>query len=303
MIKMNTLSIAPTPTALPLLESDVLRTFVGIAESGSFTRTAAQVYRTTAAVSMQIKRLEETLGRNLFVREARRVRLTPEGEMLLGYARRLLKLNEEAVSQFLAPALVGRVCFGSPTDLGNRVLPGVLSMFARSHPAVQVEVAVGRSADLIEKLDAGELDLILINAGNDGQDDSRGEIIYSEALVWAGREGGLAVQRSPLPLALANPGCAWRRTALDALDRLDLPYRIAYSCEQCAGQEAAMIADLAVAPFPRSLVRPPLRRLGEEHGLPPLGDYHIKLLRGSNRGDAAAALAAQVVVAFRDQHN
>ncbi|MFZ3204897.1 MAG: LysR substrate-binding domain-containing protein [Pseudomonas sp.] len=300
---MNTLSIATAPTALPLLESDVLRTFVGIAESGSFTRTAAQVYRTTAAVSMQIKRLEETLGRNLFVREARRVRLTPEGEMLLGYARRLLKLNEEAVSQFLAPALVGRVCFGSPTDLGNRVLPGVLSMFARSHPAVQVEVAVGRSADLIEKLDAGELDLILINAGNDGQDDSRGEVIYSEALVWAGREGGLAVQRSPLPLALATPGCAWRRTALDALDRLDLPYRIAYSCEQCAGQEAAMIADLAVAPFPRSLVRPPLRRLGEEHGLPPLGDYHIKLLRGSNRGDAAAALAAQVVVAFRDQHN
>ena len=300
---MNTLSIATAPTALPLLESDVLRTFVGIAESGSFTRTAAQVYRTTAAVSMQIKRLEETLGRNLFVREARRVRLTPEGEMLLGYARRLLKLNEEAVSHFLAPALVGRVCFGSPTDLGNRVLPGVLSMFARSHPAVQVDVSLGRSVELIERLDAGELDLTLINTGDDGMDDSRGEIIYSEALVWAGREGGLAVQRSPLPLALANPGCAWRRTALDALDRLDLPYRIAYSCEQCAGQEAAMIADLAVAPFPRSLVRPPLRRLGEEHGLPPLGDYHIKLLRGSNRGDAAAALAAQVVVAFRDQHN
>jgi DNA-binding transcriptional LysR family regulator len=289
--------------ALPLLESDVLRTFVGIAESGSFTRTAAQVYRTTAAVSMQIKRLEETLGRNLFIREARRVHLTPEGEMLLGYARRLLKLNEEAVSQFLRPALAGRVGFGSPTDLGNRVLPGVLSMFARSHPAVQVEVSVGRSVELIERLDAGELDLTLVNAGNDGLDDSRGEVIYSEALVWAGREGGLAVQRSPLPLALASPGCAWRRTALDALDRLNLPYRIAYSCEQCAGQEAAMIADLAVAPFPLSLVKPPLRRLGEEHGLPPLGDYHIKLLRGSNRGDAAAALATQVALAFRNQRN
>lgn len=303
MIKLSELAPPLSPQALPLLESDVLKTFVGIAESGSFTRTAAQIYRSTGAVSMQIKRLEETLGRTLFVREARRVRLTPEGEMLLGYARRLLKLNEEAVAQFLAPALAGRVGFGSPTDLGSRVLPGVLSMFARSHPAVQVEVAVGRSADLIEKLDAGELDLILINAGNDGQDDSRGEIIYSEALVWAGREGGLAAQRSPLPLALAYPGCAWRRTALDALDRFALPYRIAYSCEQCAGQEAAMIADLAVAPFPRSLVRPPLRRLGEEHGLPPLGDYHIKLLRGSNRGDAPAALAAQVLAAFSDQHN
>lgn len=303
MIKMDIRSIASAPTALPLLESDVLRTFVGIAESGSFTRTAAQVYRTTAAVSMQIKRLEESLGRSLFIREARHVRLTPEGEMLLGYARRLLKLNEEAVSQFLRPALAGRVCFGSPTDLGNRVLPGVLSMFARSHPAVQVEVSVGRSAELIERLDAGELDLILFNAGNDGQDDSRGEVIYSEALVWAGRDGGLAVQRSPLPLALASPGCAWRRTALDALDRLGLAYRVAYSCEQCAGQEAAMLADLAVAPFPLSLVKPPLRRLGEEHGLPPLGEYHIKLLLGGNRGDAAAALAAQVALAFGDQRN
>ncbi len=303
MIKMDIRSIASAPTALPLLESDVLRTFVGIAESGSFTRTAAQVYRTTAAVSMQIKRLEESLGRSLFIREARHVRLTPEGEMLLGYARRLLKLNEEAVSQFLRPALAGRVCFGSPTDLGNRVLPGVLSMFARSHPAVQVEVSVGRSAELIERLDAGELDLILFNAGNDGQDDSRGEVIYSEALVWAGRDGGLAVQRSPLPLALASPGCAWRRAALDALDRLGLAYRVAYSCEQCAGQEAAMLADLAVAPFPLSLVKPPLRRLGEEHGLPPLGEYHIKLLLGGNRGDAAAALAAQVALAFGDQRN
>lgn len=303
MIKMDIRSIASAPTALPLLESDVLRTFVGIAESGSFTRTAAQVYRTTAAVSMQIKRLEESLGRSLFIREARHVRLTPEGEMLLGYARRLLKLNEEAVSQFLRPALAGRVCFGSPTDLGNRVLPGVLSMFARSHPAVQVEVSVGRSAELIERLDAGELDLILFNAGNDGQDDSRGEVIYSEALVWAGRDGGLAVQRAPLPLALASPGCAWRRTALDALDRLGLAYRVAYSCEQCAGQEAAMLADLAVAPFPLSLVKPPLRRLGEEHGLPPLGEYHIKLLLGGNRDDAAAALAAQVALAFGDQRN
>lgn len=286
------------PSALPLLESDVLRTFVGIAESGSFTRTAGQVHRTTAAVSLQIKRLEEILGRRLFRREARRVELTAEGELLLGYARRLLRLNEEAVAHFLAPALIGRVRFGTPNDIGDRVLPGVLTLFARSHPAVEVEVNVGRSVELVAKLDAGELDLTLINAGNDGLDDARGEIIYSEELVWAGREGGLAVQRSPLPLALANAGCAWRRTALDALDRQGTDYRVAYSCEQCAGQEAAMIADLAIAPFPRSLVRPPLRRLGAEQGLPPLGEYHIKLIRGHQRNDAVDALATQMVQAF-----
>ncbi|OEC33500.1 DNA-binding transcriptional regulator, LysR family [Pseudomonas cuatrocienegasensis] len=294
--------ISAPSSALPLLESDVLRTFVGIAESGSFTRTASQVHRTTAAVSLQIKRLEEILGQRLFRREARRVELTAEGELLLGYARRLLRLNEEAVAHFLAPTLTGKVRFGTPNDIGDRVLPGVLTLFARSHPAVEVEVNVGRSADLVAKLDAGELDLTLINAGNDGMDDSRGEIIYSEELVWAGREGGLAVQRTPLPLALANSGCAWRRTALDALGRQGTDYRIAYSCEQCAGQEAAMIADLAIAPFPRSLVKPPLRRLGAEQGLPALGEYHIKLIYGHQRNDAIEVLAAQMVQAFGSQH-
>lgn len=289
---------APAPTALPLLEIDVLRTFVGIAESGSFTRTANQVHRTTAAVSLQIKRLEQTLERKLFKREAKRALLTADGEVLLGYARRLLRLNEEAVAHFLQPALTGRVRFGTPNDIGDRVLPGLLTLFARSHPAVEVEVNVGRSVDLVAKLDAGELDLTLINAGNDGLDDARGEVIYSEDLVWAGCEGGLAVQRSPLPLALANPGCAWRRSALDALDQQGIAYRVAYSCEQCAGQQAAMLADLAIAPFPRSMVKPPLRRLDSEHNLPALGQYHIKLLRGLQRNDAIEALATQMVQAF-----
>lgn len=294
---MNSPSPTNMPGALPLLESDVLKTFVGIAESGSFTRTAAQVFRTTAAVSQQIKRLEETLGRTLFLRESRRVRLTPDGEVLLGYARRLLKLNEEAVAHFRVPSLAGTVRFGTPFDIGVGSLPDLLSQFALSHPAVQVDVSVGRSCELIERLDAGELDLTLLNTGD--ADDTRGEVICSESLVWAGREGGLAVKRDPLPLALANTGCAWRRAALDGLDRQGRSYRIAYSSEQCAGQEAALLADLAIAALPASLVKPPLRRLSQqEHGLPPLGAYHIKLLRGSNRGAAAEALAAQVAVAY-----
>ena len=148
-------------TTAPLLESDVLRTFVAIAESGSFTRAAGQIYRSTSAVSMQIKRLEDTLGRPLFVREARQVRLTPAGETLLGYARRLLKLNEEAIAHFLQPALQGRVRFGTPADVGTRILPGLLALFARSHPGVEVDVSVARSIDMIERIDAGELDLAL----------------------------------------------------------------------------------------------------------------------------------------------
>ncbi|MCS4505406.1 LysR substrate-binding domain-containing protein [Arhodomonas aquaeolei] len=288
----------PATGALPLLEHDVLRTFVAIAETGSFTRAARQVFRTPAAVSMQIKRLEETLGRAVFVREPRRTRLTPEGEALLGYARRLLELNEEAVSRFLSPAVDGSVSLGTPDDAGTRILPGVLSRFARTHPAVQVTVRVGRSGDLLERLDAGELDLMLMTAGNEGQEDRRGEVVYSEHLVWAGREGGVCAGRTPLPLALAEHGCAWRAMALEALDRSGRDYRIAYTSEHCAAQEAAMLADLAVAPFPRSLIRPPLRVLDADAGLPALGAYRIQLLRAPGRGSAADALAEHVVDRF-----
>ncbi|MCC5883894.1 MAG: LysR family transcriptional regulator [Halomonas sp.] len=291
--------LPPTlPSPLPLLDTDVLRTFVAIAECGSFTRAARQVFRTPSALSMQIKRLEETLGHTLFVREARQVRLTPEGETLLGYGRRLLKLNEEAVTQFLTPSVAGRLGFGSTDDVGTRILPGVLAQFARSHPAVQVDVVVGTSRDMLARLDAGELDLILMTAGNPGQ-EIRGEIVHSEPLVWAGREGGLAVQRSPLPVALAQHGCAWRGMALEALDRAGLSYRIAYSCEHCAGQEAAMLADLAVAPFPLSLVRPPLRRIASGL-LPPLGEYQLAMVRRPGADSACETLAGHVMAVFRE---
>ena len=298
---MTVAKARPENASLPLLDTDTLRTFVAIAENGSFTRAAHQVFRTPSALSMQIKRLEETLGQSLFIREARRVSMTPEGEVLLGYGRRLLKLNEEAVGRFLAPSLEGSVRLGTPDDVGTRVLPQVLTRFARSHPAVQVNVNAGRSIDLLKRLDDGELDLALVTLGHSDLSAKRGEVVHTEPLVWAGRDGGVAVQRSPLPLSLANHGCAWREMALGALDKAEISYRVAYNSEHCAGQEAAMLADLAVAPFPASLVQPPLRVLGPENGLPALGDYQIALVRRDGSGPAAEALAEQVVQTFRER--
>ncbi|MAA65451.1 MAG: LysR family transcriptional regulator [Alteromonadaceae bacterium] len=286
------------PQSLPLLETDVLRTFVAIAETASFSRAARQVFRTTSAVSMQIKKLEEMLGQPLFLREARRVTLTPAGETLLRYSRRLLKLNDEAVSEFLKPSLAGTVRFGTPDDIGTRILPGVLADFARSYPAVEVDVVVSSSQTLLKRLDDGELDLVLITAGSADDKTADGTVVHTEPLVWAERDGGTALERHPLPIAFASPGCAWRSTALAALDRAGLAYRIAYTSEHCAGQQAAMEADLAIAPFPLGLIRKPIRQVATSAGLPSLGHYQIEMRSGAHRNEVVEALSGYVVRAF-----
>lgn len=280
---------------LPLLDNDVLRSFVAIAECGTFTGAARMVHRTPSALSMQIKQLERNLGKSLFVREPRQVTLTTEGEVLLDYSRRLLRLNEEAVQHFIAPTLEGKVGIGTSDDVGTRILPEVLAQFARSYPAVLVDVVVGSSKQNLARLDAGELDMTLVTVADEAR-DVRGEIVHREPLVWAGREGSSAFQRSPLPIAMAHEGCSWRRMTLRALDRAGVHYRIAYTCEHCSGQEAAMVADLAVAAFPESLVRPPLKQITSDH-LPEIGSYQLALVR---RGSTPIndALANHVKEAF-----
>ncbi|GGE78805.1 LysR family transcriptional regulator [Streptosporangium jomthongense] len=281
---------------IPLLDNDVLRTFVAISECGTFTGAAKLVHRTPSALSMQIKQLENTLGKPLFIREPRQVRLTAEGEALLDYSRRLLRLNEEAVRYFLSPTLEGKVGIGTSDDVGTRILPEVLAEFARSYPAVAINVVVGSSKQNLARLDAGELDMALVTVAEETH-DIRGEVVHEEPLVWAGWETSSAFSRTPLPLAVAHEGCAWRRMALRALEQSGTPYRIAYTCEHCSGQEAAMAADLAVAPFPKSLVHSPLREIGNQ-GLPEIGAYQLALVRrGSNQLNDA--LARHVKEAFQ----
>ncbi|MBS63217.1 LysR substrate-binding domain-containing protein [Salinisphaera sp.] len=282
-----------------LLDTEVLRSFVAIAEHGSFTRAAKAVFRTPSALSMQIKGLETTLDKRLFVREARRVHLTEHGELLLRYARQLLQLNAEAVACFLAPALDGTVRVGTPDDVGGRILPRVLATFARSNPAVQVDVITGTSRVILERLDREQIDFALVTVGSREVDSERGEIVHSEPLVWAARRGGSAKLREPLPVALAEPGCAWRASAIDALDRAGRSYRVAYSSDHSAGQRAAVLADLAIAPLPRPLVDSAELEVLDEPQLPPLIDTHTALVFGTHCSDAGKALSQHVVEAFR----
>jgi DNA-binding transcriptional LysR family regulator len=260
------------------LDADLLKTFVAIVDTGSFTNAAQVVFRTPSAVSMQIKKLEELLGTSVFDRDSRSVRLTVNGEVLLSYARRILALNQELMARFAAPEMAGTVRFGAPDDYGTKLIPHILKKFAKSHPNVVVDAVIDSSARLKERFEAGKLDVVLYNAMPENPLEVDAEVILEEPLVWAGIRGGTAHTRNPLPLAMWDHGCAWRTSAVEALEKSTIPYRVAYMSGNYVVQISAVEADLAIAPIPPILVEPPLVRLGGAQGLPELKSAQIRMM-------------------------
>ena len=244
-----------------------------------------------------MKRLEEFLSRDLLVREPRSIRLTSDGELLLRYSRQMLKLNGDMMDELLGPEIEGQVRVGLPDHLGTRVLPGALAQFSRTHPSVQVDVVLGRSVDLVDKYEHGDLDILLTSA-NVQVKAVLGRTLGSEALVWCGRDGGDACRRSPLPVAVAEMGCLWREVALKALDRAGIAYRIAYSSDHCSGQEAAMTADLAIAAYPASMVKAPLKPVPADTGLHTLGGIDTSIYTNARAGRASLALSEYIAEVF-----
>jgi DNA-binding transcriptional LysR family regulator len=263
-------------TMLPTLEPDLLLTFIAIAETGSFTAAARRVHRTQSAVSMQIKRLEEGLGRSLFEREGRSVSLTPHGEILLDHARRIIRAHREALAAFDAQAMHGDVRVGSPDDYASTFLPGILARFAQTHPKVHVEVFCKSSTELLGLLEAGEVDLALVTQGSG---ETGGTLVHREPLVWVTSAHHCIHEENPLPLAVFEQGCIFRRYATEALARCGRQVRIAYTSVSLAGIHAALDAGLACSAELRSNVRPGLRMLTEAEGFPRLPEIGVTLQR------------------------
>ncbi len=274
----------------PSLDIDLLKTFIAIAETGSFAGAAEEVGRTQSAVSMQMKRLEELVGRPLFARDGRKSRLTPDGEHLLDYARRIVRLSNEALSAISHPELSGIVHLGTPDDYAERLLPEILARFSRTHPLVQVDVECKSSGSLVQETMAGKLDLSIVTCDNNAL---HGEIIRSEPLVWVTSARHSVHEQSVLPLAASTPSCKWRQMAFDALDESGRPYRIAYSSANSLAVGAAVLSGLAVAAIPEIILRPGMRVLCEADGFPRLGDFHIGLVRSPQRTNSAIDVLAE----------
>lgn len=279
----------------PGIDTELLRSFVAIADHGGFTRAAEAVHRTQSAISMQMKRLEEdVLQRPLFERSGRQVSLTAEGQVLLGYARRILKLHGEVMTTLREPHMVGAVRIGTPDDYVMRFLPGILAQFAQAYPLVQVELHCEPSYQLLQRQDM-DLTIVTREPGTE-----IGQLLRQERFVWAEAAGYDLHEQRPIPLAMFNSGCFCRAWVCNALDAAEIDYRIAYTSPSLAALMALVGAGLGVTAQLRSLIPPQLRILGETEGLPPLPQCSIMLLRNPrSQSPVSEALAEYIVEGFR----
>ncbi len=268
-----------------LLDIDQLRTFVAIADTGSFTRAAEIVHKTQSAVSMQMKRLEERIGRSIFERDGRQSKLTEEGERLLDYARRIVRLNAECIASFNDQELTGRVRLGLPDDYADRYLPEILARFSRSNPRAEVTVMCEPTPHLMDRVQNGDLDLAIIT-----HVDRRGpsEIVRAEQLLWVTSARHAVHEEAPIPLALGRPTCDWRQSATEALERSNRPFRILYVSWHSTAVGAAVVAGLAVSVLPESAIRSGMRILGPSDGFPALPSCKIGLIRSRREANPLA---------------
>lgn len=278
---------------LPLLDNDHLRALIAIAETGSFTKAADSVHKTQSAISMQIRRLEERLGVEIFAKEGRSAKLTPHGERLLDYAYRIIRLSDEAVASLRGDRLTGRVKLGVPDDYAERYLPQILARFTESNPGIEVVVVCEPTPCLIATMQANEIDMAIITH-NKKRDV--GEIIREEKLLWVSSQRHCTHENRPVPLALGRDTCDWRRAATTGLDAASTPYKVLYTSWNSAAVGAVVLAGMAVSVLPESAIRPGMRVLGSDDGFPDLPTVKIALLRNPHARDHVAnALAAHIV--------
>ena len=256
----------------PDLEIDLLRTLVAVAETGSFTSAGEVLGRTQSAISQQIRRLEGIVGKSLYNRTSRAVVLSADGELLLAHAFAIIARNDETLRIMTAPPIEGRMRLGVAEDFIPRQLPVLLSRFGKAHPQVRLELMTGLSTMLVEKLNAGELDLVI--AKRDAQPQT-GRVIWREKLVWIASPEFRPDVNGTMPLVALPAPCSYRRIMLDVLRAAQLPWRISCTVHSIMGLQAAVIGNLGLSVLGRSFLGPGLVEAPESLALPAMPDTEI----------------------------
>ena len=279
------------------IDTALLRAFVAVSETAGMTSAAGVLHLTQAAVSQQIKRLEESFGSELFTRDRRGLRLTAAGEKLLGKARHLLALNDEIWTEMTSPVHEGEIRFGLPYDLVGPYLPTILKGFAAANPKVQISLSCESSLVLREMVGTGGVDLALVEEPGPGT----GETMAVDPLRWVGARGGVAHTRRPLPISLGLETCIFRTSLTEALGKAGLSW-YPMSAMGSDAMNATVETDLAVMALLDSTVPSHLDILGDESGLPRLPAFSINLHLAPGGGTPVAReLAGFVRACFRNR--
>lgn len=287
------------------LQIDWLRAFVAIVDTGSITAAARQVARSQSAVSMQLKKLEEAIGRNLLNRGPRHLSLTPAGIDLLSHARQLIDIHNRAQLAMRGSSLSGKIAFGVPDDYMASYFAPVMRNFASRFNEVAITVICEPSSSLLPRLARGDLDLALITRDTALRSEvDPGIFLFHEPLVWVASHDHEVWRRDPLPLALHELGNHFRSKVLDGIKALGRDYRVVYSSHNLTGQLAIVEAGLAVAALARCSAPAHLKVLDSRHGLPDLPQMEVALARSrdSRRSAAVDAMLAEILATFGVAH-
>ncbi len=281
-----------------MLDPTQLASFLEVAQTRNFTEAGRRLGLQQSTVSQHIRRLEEAAGRRLFVRDTHSVLLTADGEAMTGFARSILEANARARDYFEGSQVRGRVRFGTSEDFVSSRLPEVLRAFVRRHALVDLELTVGLSARLYERLDAGELDVVLAKrrSGDEG-----GTLVWRDRLAWIGAPGARVDPAEPVPLILYTPPSLTRAMALEALERCGRPWRIVCTSGSLSGLRAAALAELGITLHARGLMPEGLEEVPASARLPDVGDveFVVQTAREGMRGPAAAL--AQTILTNGDR--
>jgi DNA-binding transcriptional LysR family regulator len=274
-----------------MLDTDQLRSFLAIVDSGSFTRAAERVNKTQSAVSMHIRRLEEQLGCVLFVKQGRGAKLTAEGEELIDYARRIMRAEAGAMAALSRKGLQGSVRLGIPDDYAEAFLADILTRFNHRHPLVEIAVTCENSIELAALVHAGALELALVT---DHEGLTGFEVIREEPLRWAAAQRFKPPAGEPIPLALGSSACVWRRVADEALEGRRESVRALFVSKNYTAIGTVVRAGLAATVLPESMIGEGLRILGPAEGLPRLPLSRMGLIRSAVASEEAKALAEAI---------
>jgi len=281
------------------LEIDLLRSFVAVAAHSNFTKASVAIGRTQSAVSLQIKRLEEIVGKRLFDRSRNSVAITRTGEALLVYANRILATNDAALSHIQRPAAEGLVRIGTPDDYATVLLPPILAAFAKDYPLVRFEVVCDNACNLLPLLDSEELDLVVATHRHDVV---AGRVARYEPMHWVASPGYIDDPENPLSLVLFPQGCVCREIALGALKNIDRDWHVAYSTRSIALIEKAVLAGSGVTVMEASTIPAGLRIVDGLASFPSLPEVAISVHQGSGRVAEHVSLAADFILTELGKH-